>query len=120
MLALVALVEAGERARKDTDADAGYTYPSENYVPKTYGLNNNYNTAAGSNVYDYPSMPQQVEESLDYNNNGWYEPQQMVDYYGMPVNMDAINKYDIPRELPRENKYNEGFAPLNVNGNRKF
>ncbi|KAM7353489.1 uncharacterized protein ACRADG_005532 [Cochliomyia hominivorax] len=118
MLALVALVEAGERARKDTDADAGYTYPSENYVPKTYGLNNNYNTAG--NVYDYPSMPQ-VEDSLDYNNNnnnGWYEPQSMVDYYGMPMNMDAMNKYEIPRELPRENKYSDGFPPLGINGNR--
>ncbi|XP_023298938.2 uncharacterized protein LOC111681402 isoform X1 [Lucilia cuprina] len=115
MLALVALVEAGERARKDTDADAGYTYPSENYVPKTYGLNNNYNTAG--NVYDYPTMPQ-ADESLDYNNNnGWFEPQSMVDYYGMPVNMDAMNKYELPRELPRENKYSDGF-PLNTNGNR--
>lgn len=115
MLALVALVEAGERARKDTDADAGYVFPSENYVPKTYGFNNNYNAAG--NIYDYPATSQ-VEDSLDYNNNnGMFEPQSMVDYYGSPFNMDNMNKYDIP--IQRENKYGDGF-PLSNSGNRKW
>ncbi|TMW54901.1 hypothetical protein DOY81_000134 [Sarcophaga bullata] len=114
MLALVALVEAGERARKDTDADAGYVFPSETYVPKTYGLNNNYNTAG--NIYDYPGTSQ-VDDSLDYNNNnnGWFEPQTMVDYYGSPFNMDTMNKYEIPTQ--RENKYGDSY-PLSNNGNR--
>lgn len=107
MLALVALVEAGERARKDTDTDAGYTmYPSENYVPKAYGINNNYNTG----LYDYPAMGPaaavpQNDDSLDYNNGGWFEPQSMVDYYGVPMNMEPMPKYEIPPQ--RENKYND-------------
>ena len=116
MLALVALVEAGERARKDTDADAGYVFPSESYVPKTYGLNNNYNTAG--NIYDYPATSQ-IDDSLDYNNNnnGWFDPQSMVDYYGSPFNTDTINKYEIPTQ--RENKYGDGYS-LSNNGNRKW
>ncbi|XP_059221839.1 uncharacterized protein LOC106087607 isoform X1 [Stomoxys calcitrans] len=101
MLALVALVEAGERARKDTDADAGYMYPPESYVPKAYGLNNNYNTGS----YDYPSLGQ-VDDSLDYNNGPWLEPQSMVDYYGVPMNMEPMGKYDT-RMAQNENKFNE-------------
>ncbi|XP_075153732.1 uncharacterized protein LOC142227205 isoform X2 [Haematobia irritans] len=101
MLALVALVEAGERARKDTDADAGYMYPPESYVPKSYALNNNYNTGS----YDYPSLGQ-VDDSLDYNNGPWLEPQSMVDYYGVPMNMEPMAKYDA-RMPQNENKFNE-------------
>ncbi|XP_058977175.1 uncharacterized protein LOC101894516 isoform X2 [Musca domestica] len=107
MLALVALVEAGERARKDTDADAGYAYPPESYVPKSYGLNTNNNNNYNLGAYDYPALGQ-VDDSLDYNNGPWpMEPQSMVDYYGVPMNMEPVGKYDTPRLPVKENKYND-------------
>ncbi|XP_073827583.1 uncharacterized protein isoform X2 [Musca autumnalis] len=111
MLALVALVEAGERARKDTDADAGYAYPPESYVPKSYGLNtnaNNNNNNYNLGSYDYPALGQ-MDDSLDYNNAPWpLEPQSMVDYYGVPMNMEPLGKYDTPRMPPlKENKFND-------------
>lgn len=106
MLALVALVEAGERARKDTDVDAGYAYPSESYVPKAYGLNNNNNNNYNGDTYDYPSLGQVNDDILDYNNGPWLEPQSMVDYYGVPMNMEPMAKYDT-RMPQKENKYND-------------
>ncbi|XP_061399397.1 uncharacterized protein LOC133335108 [Musca vetustissima] len=109
MLALVALVEAGERARKDTDADAGYAYPPESYVPKSYGLNANTNSNNNYNLgaYDYPALGQ-VDDSLDYNNGPWpMEPQSMVDYYGVPMNMEPVSKYNTPRMPLKENKFND-------------
>ncbi|XP_054743223.1 uncharacterized protein LOC129247886 [Anastrepha obliqua] len=99
MLALVALVEAGERSRKDTDTETSnsYMYPSPGMgdAPETYsnynGIKTYYPTAA--NMYDYPGN---VDE-LDGNAGTWIEPN-MVDYYGVPMNMATIPKYELPPE----------------------
>ncbi|XP_017481437.1 PREDICTED: uncharacterized protein LOC108370594 [Rhagoletis zephyria] len=114
MLALVALVEAGERARKDTDTDTSnsYMYPSvgisaapESYGSNYNGMKNYYPTAP--NAYDYPANL----DELDDNAGTWLEPN-MVDYYGVPMNMETIPKY----ELQREHKYASSLG--GGNGNR--
>ncbi|XP_030382980.1 uncharacterized protein LOC115630518 [Scaptodrosophila lebanonensis] len=90
MLALVALVEAGERARKETDADnAAAVGAAEPYGPKTY-----------------------ENEDLDYVGNvgvppgNWLDAPALVDYYGMPVNVETMPKYEY---LPRQHKYGNGI-----------
>ncbi|KAH8376959.1 hypothetical protein KR093_002367, partial [Drosophila rubida] len=80
MLALVALVEAGERARKETDVDGGVSVPlvdaeEMDYVP------------AGSWL-DAPA-PQQQSPAL-------------VDYYGIPMEAQVVPKYEY---VPRPQKY---------------
>ncbi|CAD6998439.1 unnamed protein product [Ceratitis capitata] len=107
MLALVALVEAGERARKDTDTEIpsnnNYMYPSSGIAAASEPYNN-YN---GVKTY-YPTTA-----NMDGSENGasWLEPN-MMDYYAMPMNMETIPKY----ELQREHKY--GGALAGGNGNR--
>lgn len=110
MLALVALVEAGERARKDpeTDTSNGYMIPS-NAAPQegynTYsGIKTYYPVSAGA--YDYPTNMDAID-----NGGSWLEPN-MIDYYGLPANVETIPKY----ELQREQKY--GAALPTGNGNR--
>ncbi|KAM8717253.1 hypothetical protein ACLKA7_004024 [Drosophila subpalustris] len=81
MLALVALVEAGERARKETDVDAGVSVPlvdaeDMDYVP------------AGSWL-DAPAPQQQQAPAL-------------MDYYGIPVEAQVVPKYEY---VPRPQKY---------------
>lgn len=72
MLALVALVEAGQRSRYDD--------PSEN--PLGYGK---------SSLYEYPQQQQQQEENFD-----WYSPwADSAEYYGLPYeNLEAIPRYE--------------------------
>lgn len=85
MLALVALVEAGERARKESDMDSGISVPlvdaeELDYVP-----------AAGSWL-DAPMQPQQQQQQAPA----------LVDYYGMPVEAQVVPKYEY---VPRPQKY---------------
>lgn len=80
MLALVALVEAGERARKETDVESGVSVPlidadEMDYVP------------AGSWL-DAPVQQQQAPA--------------LVDYYGVPVEAQVVPKYEY---VPRPQKY---------------
>uniref|UniRef100_A0A1A9WUB7 Uncharacterized protein n=1 Tax=Glossina brevipalpis TaxID=37001 RepID=A0A1A9WUB7_9MUSC len=99
MLALVALVEAGERARKETDHEStGYNgNPNENYAPKPYGI------VPNTGFYDYPT----IDDSLDYNNNdNWNEPPALVDYYGAPANMEPLSKYNLALK-EKENRYRD-------------
>ncbi|XP_039950694.1 uncharacterized protein LOC120768191 [Bactrocera tryoni] len=112
MLALVALVEAGERARKEpeTDTSNGYMYPSNGIATppeafNTYsGIKTYYPISAGA--FDYPTNIDAID-----NGGSWLEPN-MVDYYGAPANVEAIPKY----ELQREQKYG-GILPSGT-GNR--
>ncbi|XP_034471936.1 uncharacterized protein LOC117779747 [Drosophila innubila] len=80
MLALVALVEAGERARQETDVDAGVSLPLVDTEDVSY-------VHAGSWL-DAPT-PQQQTPSL-------------VDYYGIPVEAQVVPKYEY---VPRPQKY---------------
>ncbi|EDW65091.1 uncharacterized protein [Drosophila virilis] len=80
MLALVALVEAGERARKESDVESGVSVPlidadEMDYVP------------AGSWL-DAPVQQQQAPA--------------LVDYYGVPVEAQVVPKYEY---VPRPQKY---------------
>ncbi|XP_067625070.1 uncharacterized protein [Eurosta solidaginis] len=120
MLALVALVEAGERARQDSEAETN----NNNYMYPTAGMNapapapgayNNYNgiktfypTSQNAQNYDYPTSADEVEEN---GAGSWLEPN-MVDYYGLPMNVETLPKY----ELPREHKYGAHLG--GANGNR--
>ncbi|XP_062142393.1 uncharacterized protein LOC133850349 [Drosophila sulfurigaster albostrigata] len=84
MLALVALVEAGERARKETDVDSGVSVPlvdaeELDYVP------------AGSWL-DAPLASQQQQQ----------QQPALVDYYGLPVEAQVVPKYEY---VPRPQKY---------------
>lgn len=84
MLALVALVEAGERARKESDMESGISVPlvdaeELDYVP-----------AAGSWL-DAPMQQQQQQQAPA-----------LVDYYGMPVEAQVVPKYEY---MPRPQKY---------------
>ncbi|XP_017857401.1 PREDICTED: probable serine/threonine-protein kinase tsuA isoform X2 [Drosophila arizonae] len=84
MLALVALVEAGERARKESDMESGISVPlvdaeELDYVP-----------AAGSWL-DAPIQQQQQQQAPA-----------LVDYYGMPVEAQVVPKYEY---MPRPQKY---------------
>ncbi|XP_055919158.1 uncharacterized protein DDB_G0283357 isoform X2 [Eupeodes corollae] len=91
MLALVALVEAGERSRKESEPDT-YTIPetyfpsAKSYYPNTQSMNMNNN-----NNYEY-----QNNDDNDIS-SPWVEPS-IVDYYGVPYNLDAMPKYEIARE----------------------
>ncbi|EDW03319.1 uncharacterized protein LOC6562874 [Drosophila grimshawi] len=84
MLALVALVEAGERARKESDVDSAVSVPlvdaeELDYVP------------AGSWV-DAPLQQQQQQQASPA----------LVDYYGVPVDAQVVPKYEY---VPRPQKY---------------
>lgn len=80
MLALVALVEAGERARKETDVDAGVAMPLVDAEEMDYVPAGSWLDAAGQ---------QQQAPSL-------------VDYYGIPVEAQVVPKYEY---MPRPQKY---------------
>ncbi|KAL9924123.1 uncharacterized protein ACN427_003394 isoform 3-T3 [Glossina fuscipes fuscipes] len=128
MLALVALVEAGERARKETDHDSTNSYngyPNENYAPKAYGMTPN------AGFYDYPA----IDDNFDYNNNNnnnnnndnWNDAPALVDYYGAPVNMEPLPKYNLAlkEKENRHRDYNDnmraryGKKRLMVNNKKK-
>ncbi|XP_055837614.1 uncharacterized protein LOC129906012 isoform X2 [Episyrphus balteatus] len=88
MLALVALVEAGERSRKESEPDT-YSIPDTYFpVAKSYYPNSNTNN---NNNYEY-----QNNDDNDISSS-WVEPS-IVDYYGVPYNVDAMPKYEIARE----------------------
>lgn len=93
MLALVALVEAGERSRKDSEPDT-YNIPETYFpAPKSYypASNLNPNINNNNNNYEY-----QNSDDNDISNS-WVEPS-IVDYYGVPYNVDVLPKYEIARE----------------------
>lgn len=114
MLALVALVEAGERARNDVDADNAAANSYVTY-PDTYDYNNNnagrngYYTG-GANAYEYQpnvnsnSNNNNLDDVIGEYNGAWLEPA-VVDYYGVPYNMEALPKYELQPLAPREHKY---------------
>lgn len=83
MLALVALVEAGERSRhsdfEENDDDNDYAKPNGNFYPTSYDIQNG-------------------NDDNEYGNNGWLEPA-LVDYYGIPYNKDSLGKYDVPNKF---------------------
>ncbi|ALC38581.1 CG4577 [Drosophila busckii] len=84
MLALVALVEAGERARKDSDME----------VPLVEAEDLDYLPAAGTWL-DAPVQVQQPQQQAPA----------LVDYYGMPVDAQVMSKYDY---VPRQPKHQSG------------
>lgn len=92
MLALVALVEAGERARKESDVDSGISVPLSDgeemdYVPSGSWLDAPVALPATSAVQQ--QQQQQTQPSL-------------IDYYGIPVEAQVVPKYEY---LQRPQKY---------------
>lgn len=92
MLALVALVEAGERARKESDVDSGISVPLSDgeemdYVPSGSWLDAPVALPATSAVQQ--QQQQQAQPSL-------------IDYYGIPVEAQVVPKYEY---LQRPQKY---------------
>lgn len=92
MLALVALVEAGERARKESDVDSGISVPLSDgeemdYVPSGSWLDAPVALPATSAVQQ--PQQQQAQPSL-------------IDYYGIPVEAQVVPKYEY---LQRPQKY---------------
>lgn len=90
MLALVALVEAGERARKESDVDSGISVPLSDgeemdYVPSGSWLDAPVALPATSPV----QQQQQAQPAL-------------IDYYGIPVEAQVVPKYEY---LQRPQKY---------------
>ncbi|KAH8411982.1 hypothetical protein KR222_004561, partial [Zaprionus bogoriensis] len=84
MLALVALVEAGERARKESDVESGISVPlvdaeEMDYVPP-------------GSWFDAPAAPAPVQQQAPA----------LVDYYGLPVEAQVVPKYEY---VPRPQKY---------------
>lgn len=89
MLALVALVEAGERARKESDVDSGISVPladaeEMDYVPSGSWLDGPVALPATS-----AGQQQQAQPAL-------------IDYYGIPVEAQVVPKYEY---LQRPQKY---------------
>lgn len=92
MLALVALVEAGERARKESDVDSGISVPLSDgeemdYVPSGSWLDAPVALPATAAVQQ--QQQQQAQPSL-------------IDYYGIPVEAQVVPKYEY---LQRPQKY---------------
>lgn len=92
MLALVALVEAGERARKESDVDSGISVPLSDgeemdYVPSGSWLDAPVALPATSAV----QQPQQQQPQPS-----------LIDYYGIPVEAQVVPKYEY---LQRPQKY---------------
>lgn len=90
MLALVALVEAGERARKESDVDSGISVPladaeEMDYVPQGTWLD-------APVALPATSSGQQQQQS---------QPA-LIDYYGIPVEAQVVPKYEY---LQRPQKY---------------
>lgn len=89
MLALVALVEAGERSRHadmdENDEENEYTKSNGNLYPTSYEIQNG-------------------NDDNEYGNNGWLEPA-LVDYYGVPYNLDALPKYELPNKISNSREY---------------
>lgn len=94
MLALVALVEAGERARKESDVDSGISVPLSDgeemdYVPSGSWLDAPVALPATSPVQQQQQQQQQAQPAL-------------IDYYGIPVEAQVVPKYEY---LQRPQKY---------------
>lgn len=92
MLALVALVEAGERARKESDVDSGISVPLSDgeemdYVPSGSWLDAPMALPATSAVQQPQQQPAQPS---------------LIDYYGIPVEAQVVPKYEY---LQRPQKY---------------
>lgn len=98
MLALVALVEAGERSRKESEPDT-YTIPETYFqAPKSYYPNSQLSAASSNNNNNYNNNYEYQNNNEDNDmSNSWVEPS-IVDYYGVPYNVETLPKYEIARE----------------------
>lgn len=88
MLALVALVEAGERSRhtdnEENDDENEFTKSNGNVYPTSYEIQNG-------------------NDDNEYGNNGWLEPA-FIDFYGVPYNLDSLPKYEVPKNINNNRK----------------